>query len=214
MIRTGWSGWNDTLSGMAAYNYEVFELQDKSGTQRYVKRNKADCVNPQFGNDCNPFLDPIFSQKFEHSNQEKEAVFRATNPGVYAMILEASDRANNSEYVARYVVYDPNSSIELQTGENDIKALSGSPNASFKWVILSSPSQSDIALEFSWKSHFINRQQHEGGFLNTIEEYRPQLEDENVAPGVFPKTINTKYKETTKNSRPQDSIPNALGIIR
>ncbi|XP_061193771.1 uncharacterized protein LOC133202005 [Saccostrea echinata] len=214
-IETRWSGWNDMLSGMESYNWEIFELQNQSGTLRYVKRTKENCINPQFGDTCNAFLDPISSMKYNHSDEEKVMVYSPRRAGVYAMILEASDRANNSEYVARYVVYDPSSSsIEIQTGKNDIKALSGSPNASYKWQILSAPSQSNVRVEFSWEGHFINRLHQEEGFLNIIEDYKPQLEDESAAPGVFPKTVSSKYKESGTDTRPQEEIPNKLGITR
>ncbi|XP_062567450.1 uncharacterized protein LOC134229699 [Saccostrea cucullata] len=214
-IETRWSGWNDTLSGMESYNWEIFELQNQSGILRYVKRTKENCINPQFGDSCNAFLDPISSMKYNHSDAEKVRTYSPQRPGAYAMILEASDRANNSEYVARYVVYDPSSSgIDIQKGDNDIKALSGSPNASYKWQILSAPSQSNVRVEFSWEGHFINRLHHEGGFLNRIEDYQPQLEDESADPGVFPKTVSSKYKESGTDARPQEQIPNKLGITR
>uniref|UniRef100_K1PG01 Uncharacterized protein n=1 Tax=Magallana gigas TaxID=29159 RepID=K1PG01_MAGGI len=59
-IATRWSGWTDSLAGMESYNWEIFELQNKSGTQRYATRSKADCIKPQlYKATCNPFLDPI-----------------------------------------------------------------------------------------------------------------------------------------------------------
>lgn len=199
---------------MESYNWEIFELQNKSGTQRYATRSKADCINPQFGNVCNPFLDPIFSQKFNHTGGELSMSYTPPNPGVFAMILEASDRANNSDYVSRYVVYDPSSTIEIQTGDHDIKALSGSKNASFKWQILSSSSQSGLHLEFSWKGHFINRLHYEGGFLNKIEDYTPQLKDNNTDVNIFPKTVNVKYNVVGESGLTGSWIPNELGITK
>uniref|UniRef100_K1PM75 Uncharacterized protein n=1 Tax=Magallana gigas TaxID=29159 RepID=K1PM75_MAGGI len=136
-------------------------------------------------------------------------------PGVFAMILEASDSANNSDYVSRYVVvYDPSSTIEIQTGDADIKALYGSKNASFKWQVLSSSSQSGLNLEFSWRGHFINRLHHEGGFLNTIESYSPQLQDSNTGDNKFPKTVNVKYNIVGENGLTGNLIPNELGITK
>lgn len=199
---------------MESYNWEIFELQNKSGTQRYVTRSKADCINPQLGPECNPFLDPIFSQKFNHTGGELSMSYTPTNPGVFAMILEASDRANNSDYVSRYVVYDPSSTIEIQTGDDDIKALSGSKNASFKWQVLTSSSQSSLNLEFSWRGHFINRLHHEGGFLNNIESYTPQLRDINTGDNKFPKTVNVKYNVVGGNGLTGSLIPNELGITK
>nr|XP_034310480.1 uncharacterized protein LOC105330263 [Crassostrea gigas] len=213
-IVTRWSGWNDPLAGMESYNWEIFELQNKSGTQRYVTRSKADCINPQLGPECNPFLDPIFSQKFNHTGGELSMSYTPTNPGVFAMILEASDRANNSDYVSRYVVYDPSSTIEIQTGDDDIKALSGSKNASFKWQVLSSSLQSSLNLEFSWRGHFINRVHHEGGFLNNIEDYTPQLQDINTGDNKFPKTVNVKYNVVGGNGLTGSLIPNEFGITK
>lgn len=213
-ITTRWSGWNDSLSGMVSYNWEIFELQNKSGVQRYTQRSKENCINPQFGEVCNPFLDPIHSIKRNHVDfTELSTTYTPPKAGVYAMVLEASDRANNSEYVARYVVFDPNSTIEIQTGDLDIKALSGSQNASFKWQILSSPSMSGVNITWSWEGHFINRLQHEGGFLNNIENYVPQLNDEN-ANDKFPKTISRVYTEQNTVGRTIDGIPNKLGITR
>lgn len=199
---------------MESYNWEIFELQNKSGTQRYAKRSKADCINPQLGPDCNQFLDPIFSKKFDHTGVELSMPYTPQNPGVFAMILEASDKANNSDYVSRYVVYDPSSTIEIQTGDDDIKALSGSKNTSFKWQVLSSSSQSGLNLEFSWRGHFINRLHHEGGFLNTIESYSPQLQDTNTGDNKFPKTVNVKYNIVGENGLTGSLIPNELGITK
>lgn len=211
---TRWSGWSDSLARMESYNWEIFELRNKSGTQRYATRSKADCINPQLGPDCNPFLDPIFSKKFNHTGGELSMSYTPPKPGVFAMILEASDKANNSDYVARYVVYDPSSTIEIQTGNHDIKALSGSNNASFKWQVLSASSQSGLNLTFSWKGHFINRLHHEGGFLNNIENYAPQLQDSNTGDNRFPKTVNVKYNVVGENGLTRDGIPNELGITK
>nr|XP_034310481.1 uncharacterized protein LOC105321794 [Crassostrea gigas] len=214
-IVTRWSGWTDSLAGMESYNWEIFELQNKSGTQRYATRSKADCIKPQlYKAKCNPFLDPIFSQKFNHSDGDLSMSYTPQKPGVFAMILEASDSANNSDYVSRYVVYDPSSTIEIQTGDADIKALSGSKNASFKWQVLSSSSQSGLNLEFSWRGHFINRLHHEGGFLNTIESYSPQLQDSNTGDNKFPKTVNVKYNIVGENGLTGSLIPNELGITK
>ncbi|CAG2241605.1 unnamed protein product [Mytilus edulis] len=62
-------------------------------------------------------------------------MYEPHGPGVYSVILEINDRANNSEYVRRIAIYDNTSQID--TSETNQLFVSSALSATdYKWQIL------------------------------------------------------------------------------
>lgn len=58
---------------------------------------------------------PLYIRVFNETTEEGAhfLTYQPKEPGVYALILEVNDRANNSAYVRRFVIYDPISTVTL-----------------------------------------------------------------------------------------------------
>lgn len=58
---------------------------------------------------------PLYIREFNETTHEGAhfLTYQPKEPGVYALILEVSDSANNSAYVRRFVIYDPISTVTL-----------------------------------------------------------------------------------------------------
>ncbi|KAK3108782.1 hypothetical protein FSP39_015630, partial [Pinctada imbricata] len=194
LIRTSWQGWTDTLSGMYRYNWEIFQLEKKGNELREEGQK---------------YLSPIHSFVMNHTGGRTYGYnYIPQESGVYSVILEASDRANNSVYVRRFVIFDPTS--EITTTSTPLKALSGNANADYKWQTWTQGNTNNII--FSWEGHFINKLHKDGGFLGSINDYPPQLNDMNVPPGnIFKKTID-KLLTDPSSERTQAAIRNVNGI--
>ncbi|KAK3109029.1 hypothetical protein FSP39_021473 [Pinctada imbricata] len=179
---------------MYRYNWEIFRLE-KTGNELREQGQK--------------YLSPIHSFVMNHTGSRTYNYdYTPSQPGVYSMILEASDRANNSIYVRRFVIFDPTS--EITTTSTPLKALSGNVNADYKWQTWTQGGTNDIT--FSWEGHFINKLHKDGGFLGSINDYPPQLNDMNVPPGnIFKKTID-KLLTDPSSERHQTAFPNVNGI--
>jgi hypothetical protein len=69
---------------------------------------------PLITNSTNP--EPLFTLKIM-VDIEVFPEYKLTEPGVYSCILEINDRANNSEYVRRIVIYDDTSEVTVNTSQ-------------------------------------------------------------------------------------------------
>ena len=197
-ILTSWRDWSDAVSGMSFYHWEIFKLEKIGDELR------------EQGQTVQRYLSPVHQYTFNHTGSHTYN-YQPTEAGAYALILEATDNANNSIYVRRFVIYDPNSVIDVTS--THMKSLNANPNASYQWQTWTDGQATSVP--FTWEGHFINSDHVNGGFLNRIQNYPPQLNDPNI-PGqetVFKKTITESLTDPTSTRTP-DALANVQGITR
>ena len=182
---------------MSFYHWEIFKLEQIGNELR-----------EQGGN----YLSPVFGVTFNHSNTNIHSFnYTPTDAGVYSFILEATDAANNSKYIRRFAIYDPISTITVTT--TAMKALNANANTSYQWQTWTAGQATSVP--FTWEGHFINSNHVNGGYLNKIQDYPPQLNDPNIPDfeTFYKKTIDTSLTDPT-STRTQTAISNVNGITR
>ncbi|XP_046564127.1 uncharacterized protein LOC124272926, partial [Haliotis rubra] len=191
-INLRWSNWNDVLSGMYRYAWEVFKLQ-VDGNQ-VLKEYEP--LNPIYG--------PVEVNQSSSASNSFQAIYTPTAPGVYSFILEASDKANNSVFVRRIAIYDPVSSVTIDTGaENRLYISSADPNGGYNWQ--DDPSRE---IKVTWTNHFVNLMHEQGKWLNQVLAYPPQLEN-------FLKNIPRESgQDDHEGNRTVDAIQNKRGVVK
>ncbi|CAG2221017.1 unnamed protein product [Mytilus edulis] len=138
-------------------------------------------------------------------NPIKFPTYEPKDPGVYSVIIEVNDRANNSKYARRFVIYDNTS--EITTSEIDrLYATSASNDSQFSWMTKFSQ-QVDV----SWNNHFLNDVHEKGHFLAKILDYTPRLSD-NISRVDYKKILE-KFDDT-EGVRNKTAIKNINSIVR
>ncbi|CAG2221016.1 Vascular endothelial growth factor receptor 1 [Mytilus edulis] len=193
-ISPKWSGWIDKLSGIGKYVIEIWKMEysiDNSGLRE-----------PEITTNFNPVPDYI---KELPENPTKFPTYEPKDPGVYSVIIEVNDRANNSKYARRFVIYDKTS--EISTSEiHRLYATSASNDTNFSWK-----TKFDKNIDLSWTSHFLNEVHEKGHFLTKILDYTPRLSD-NI-DRVDYKKILPKFDDT-EGARNKMAITNINSIVR
>ncbi|XP_022305312.1 uncharacterized protein LOC111112206 isoform X3 [Crassostrea virginica] len=195
-IQISWNGWKDTLSKVARYALEVFKL---------VKAGDGTLKEPYTDLVPNPV--PLTITEFNETSEggAHSFTFQPQEPGVYSWILEVNDKANNSAYVRRFVIYDPSSTVTSDSTQ-PLYATSGNPESDFKWQ-----SNNPQNVSFSWKDHFLNELHESGNFLARIRRFPASLSDGGDRDGY--KNI-PDANDDTEGTRGRDAIPNERGIIK
>ncbi|CAC5401876.1 unnamed protein product [Mytilus coruscus] len=147
-ITPRWDGWSDELSQVMRYSIEVWKLE-YSVDFNYLRE-------PLITPTTNPI--PVFIREVNVTNPIQYPTFPPTEPGVYSIILEVSDRANNTRYARRFVFYDKTSKITTQN-ENPMKCNTASPSTDYTWQ-----TNGDKTVQITWKDHFINTVHADGHF--------------------------------------------------
>ena len=181
---------------MARYALEVFKLE--KGGDGTLKEPYTDLIP-------NPV--PLIITEFLETTEEggHSFTYEPDQPGVYSWILEINDRANNSAYVRRFVIYDPNSKVTSDKS-NPFYATSGNSIANYEWQ-----NSNPKTFSFSWKNHFLNKIHEDGNFLARIRLFPDSLSDGGDRNGY--KSIPAKYDDM-EGTRSKDVIPNERGIIK
>ncbi|XP_062613909.1 uncharacterized protein LOC134275662 [Saccostrea cucullata] len=194
-IQFTWNGWRDKLSKVARYALEVFKLEpDGTGA---LKEPYTDTVD-------NPV--PLNITEFNETSSGKHKFsYRPDKPGVYSWILEVNDKANNSVYVRRIVIYDPVSAVTIDSSQR-LYASSGNPNASFNWQ-----THNPLTTKVTWKKHFLNSLHENGKFLNRVKRFPDSLYDGGSRNGY--KRIPPEYDDYN-GERTINAIPNERGIVK
>ncbi|XP_071156378.1 uncharacterized protein [Mytilus edulis] len=194
-ISPKWSGWIDKLSGIEKYVIEIWKMEysiDYSGLRE-----------PDITTNVNPVPDYITVVLPE--NPIKFPTYEPKDPGVYSVIIEVNDRANNSKYARRFVIYDNTS--EITTSEIDrLYATSASNESHFSWMTKFIPQ-----MNVSWTNHFLNDVHEKGHFLTKILDYTPRLSD-NITRVDY-KKILPKFDDY-EGVRNKTAIKNINSIVR
>ncbi|XP_048246416.1 uncharacterized protein LOC124142642 isoform X1 [Haliotis rufescens] len=191
-ISLRWSSWTDVPSGMHRYAWEVFKLQ-VDGNQ-VLKEFKP----------LKPIHGPIEVNQSSSASNSFQATYTPPQPGVYSFILEASDKANNSIFVRRIAIYDPVSSVTIDTdADSRLYISSADPKGGYNW-------QDDPFrdIKVTWTNHFVNLKHEEGKWLNQVLAYPPQLED------FLKKIPKDSGQDDHEGQRTVDAIPNKRGVVK
>ncbi|ESP01183.1 hypothetical protein LOTGIDRAFT_238308 [Lottia gigantea] len=187
-----WGGWRDEqLSGMFRYAVEIFKLEVVDSEGRLGEKKP---------------LNPLQISEYMHANFSSVLPIRYTpsEPGMYSVILEASDRANNSRWARRLFLYDDRSEIELKS--NITVPFAVQPDSNSVWL-----STLDSDLEIVWSGHFVNPLHVENNLLNEVKDYPNQFSD------IDPKMGDFKIKRVTfdadSGTRSKSAVRNIGGIV-
>ncbi|KAK3603135.1 hypothetical protein CHS0354_042957 [Potamilus streckersoni] len=197
-VNISWAGWEDDLSKMDRYHIEVFKLSpDPYGVLQEMTP-----------------LKPVYSADFNHTHDSiYQHTFTPLEDGMFSVLLQAADKANNSKIARRLVLYAPTSNISLTTHDNGrLYISSAEPETGYMWQTTKVGQMAEIIVE--WKNHFVNKFISEGKLLNKVKAYPIQFQDiqrEGILQStkfVFPGLDDNEGQRTV------DEKPNKHGIVR
>jgi hypothetical protein len=195
-----WEGWSDILAGVSRYVFEVWMMkysEDESGLKE-----------PEITTEFNP--KPLYIVEIM-ANNITFPMYKPNEPGIYSCILEINDRANNSEYVRRIVIYD-NSSMVNTSETKAFYVSTASSDANFMWQTTFSE-DGLTQVNVSWQGHFFNPIHEEGHFLANVLKYEARLSDPNNPKLHDYKRILTNFDDN-EGERTISSIPNIHSIVK
>ncbi|XP_070178298.1 uncharacterized protein [Littorina saxatilis] len=193
-IQISWANWEDDDSGMYRYAWEVFKMTPAAGTELEIKPSEA--------------LKPLTNQEVFQSNYTVQS-FPLPGAGMYSVILEAGDLANNTIYVRRLVLYDPNPTITADPAHL-FYVTSASEAANYTY-------QNDLSapIRVTWAQHFRNPLHEDNNLLGRVRKYPVELRDEtNQLQYVYRKVIlRNTTQDDWEGDRTVEEIPNRRGIV-
>lgn len=92
--------------------------------------------------------------------------FSPSKPGVYSCILEVSDKANNTQYARRFVIFDKTSQVTIKNN-NPLYCSSASESTNFTWQTIINDKNGQTRINITWKDHFVNLVHEEGHFFKS-----------------------------------------------
>nr|KAG5689081.1 hypothetical protein BaRGS_034738 [Batillaria attramentaria] len=185
-ITIKWKGWTDADSKMYRYSMEVFQMTRATNGELEIHPDRD--------------LDPLINRPVLHDGNRLYAEqYTLPSPGMYSIILEVADRANNTKYVRRLCLYDPNPEITLDPDpDHDLFVSSANPDSGYAYQ-----NKRKDPVVVTWDQHFKNVFQVEN---NPVRAYGPELEN-NVKQ--IPQDTELEDHE---GDRTIDAIPNIDGI--
>ncbi|KAK3588467.1 hypothetical protein CHS0354_004681 [Potamilus streckersoni] len=195
-LNISWAGWTDELSGMERYHLEVFKLS----ADPYGNLEELSPLTPVSYADFNHTHDNIYRHFY---TPEKD--------GMYSVLLQAADKANNSKIVRRLVLYSPNSNISLNKKEDGkIFVSSAVLETDYMWQTAKVGDKINITVE--WVNHFTNKFIQVGNLLNKVKPYPIQFQEIQM-DGIL-RSLKFVSLDDDEGARTTSEIPNKHGIIR
>ncbi|XP_046566023.1 ephrin type-A receptor 3-like [Haliotis rubra] len=136
-------------------------------------------------------------------------MYKPTTPGMYSVILEASDLANNSLYTRRLFLYDDASNINVSVDQRlFISSAAAVTNHTWQASLVD-----DVVVD--WAGHFTNQVHYKSNLLNAVADYPPQFTDiENEVGSSSTFTVKRITFDDDDGARTRDAIPNVRGIVK
>eukprot|EP00105_Crassostrea_gigas_P015186 XP_011432106.1 PREDICTED: uncharacterized protein LOC105331553 [Crassostrea gigas] len=153
----GVDDWSDIPSGIEKYFLEFHRMRKRLHTQTLTEEAPM-----------NPF--------YREARNESSLPFPEFTPpdsGIYSVILQVTDKANNSEFARQIVIYDPNSTITT-TGENNFHVSSAEKESNYNWQSRCS------TVRVTWENYFENSFHIDNHFLLPVEDFPTQFRGGNV----------------------------------
>ena len=173
-----WGGWGDTPSGIAQYLLKVYLLLEVGGV--LMERTHP--------------LVAAYSRP-PSSAPSYEQVVALPSDGPYSFVLQVLDYAGNVERARRLVLYDVNSTLEVDP-TRPLVVTSAVAASQYQWV-----NNTILPLAVSGRGHFFNTNLRDSNWLAPVGDF--------VGGGVLPEY---DHPLTTGNF-PRNGTRNALGVI-
>ncbi|KAK3603157.1 hypothetical protein CHS0354_042990 [Potamilus streckersoni] len=153
-------------------------------------------------------LKPIHTQLISETDLHY-ATYTPKEPGMYSVLLETRDMANNSKIARRLFLYDNVSRVEIdKTNEHKIYISSATSVSGYLWQAFP-----DV-ITVVWSGHFVNKIHRENKLLNEVLPYPIQFA-EVEADGIL---SSRKYVfnglDDQEGMRSISQITNFNGIVR
>lgn len=189
-IQITWDGWTDDLSGVNMYTFYVFDLGIDSRTGELTERNTNMSV---------------YSEQVQ-----PKAAFPTYTPksmGMYTILLEVADKANNTMYARRLLLYDNTSSVSVNHNKMSITAAVGDTN--HLWIS-TTQNESKLAepIQVRWSKHFENTDHVTSKVLTTVSPFKSEI------MGGFRYRFVSPRLDDNDGLRTLKSIENRHGIVR
>ncbi|XP_060598180.1 uncharacterized protein LOC132751968 isoform X3 [Ruditapes philippinarum] len=201
-IRVRWKGWTDDKYGsqMWMYYLELHKLVVKDATLELTE--------------LNPIKPMARNQTLHMGNTSHYQTFTPLEPGMYSILLEVRDIANNSRIARRFVLYDKESDVELnQKSPNGLHVSSAENHTGFKWQSAGSEGEiTDIVV--NWTGYFMNKAHEEGHYNNEIQTFKPQFEDLEDDGILYTRKFVNASLDDMEGERTRDPIANIHGIVK
>lgn len=152
---------------------------------------------------------PDYIQEVNVTTPLQFATFYPSKPGVYSCILEVSDKANNTQYARRFVIFDKKSKVTTRNN-NPLYCSSASELANFTWQTTINDDNGQTRIKITWKDHFVNLVHEEGHFLSPVASYEPRLTD--GGRRIDYKKIDSVFDDN-EGSRTRNAISNVNSIV-
>ncbi|KAL3832352.1 hypothetical protein ACJMK2_024004 [Sinanodonta woodiana] len=189
-IEIYWGGWRDDLAGMWQYYLEIFQLSpDPYG--RLVE------MDP---------LSPIFTQLISETAPHY-ANYTPPEPGMYSVLLEVRDMANNSKIARRLCLYDNVSTVEIDT-QHKLYVSTATNISDNLWQA------SPDVITVVWSGHFFNRIHRENKLLNQVLAYPIQFKKVEEDGILSSSKYISQGLDDEEGSRSIKEITNLNGIVR
>lgn len=186
------------LSGVHRFSLEIWKLEYVESEDGFREPLKNASQNPV----------PLFIyETLAENTMFPQFVF--TEPGLYSCILEVNDRANNSEYVRRIVLYDSTSDVSVNSSSGIIVS-SALSETDYSWQTDFDP-KDVTTLQMSWSYLFYNFFHTQEHLLSKVLDYEPRLSDGGRRQNY--KRIRSHFDDLEGN-RTINALPNVNGITR
>ncbi|XP_052799140.1 uncharacterized protein LOC128230732 [Mya arenaria] len=201
-IRLEWKGWEDSdiyTAGVGMYYLELHKLETKDATQELTETNPVE-----------PMAEGYVNHEGGRNSQVLHTFsFTPTEPGMYSILMEVRDNANNSIIARRFALYDPDSTVTTNPSNLlGVHITTATPETGYKWQSKTNTVRVD------WTNFFMNKLHHNGRLLNRIKKFPTQFSDmEKIGVRNVAKFVFDSYDDT-EGARTKERIPNVLGIVK
>ncbi|VDI79548.1 Hypothetical predicted protein, partial [Mytilus galloprovincialis] len=190
-LSISWQGWHDDLGGVFRYNWEIHHLKaDALGSLKEVSPMR-----------------PLYSDAILKTNFSPPIFYTPPEPGMYSIILDVADKANNSRFARQFVLYDPVSNITTDE-TSELFVSSAEQETHYHWQSnVQNQTHYGPPLHVSWKGHFRNKFHEDNKLLNAILPF-----DVVAMDGMYFKKINDSLDDFS-GTRTRKAVPNIHGIV-
>ncbi|XP_078661603.1 uncharacterized protein LOC144905733 [Branchiostoma floridae x Branchiostoma belcheri] len=169
-ITLQFSGWTDSASGVAKYEYSVYMLAATGETL------------------TESLTEPKVASGTIQASSIQHPTITLTHAGVYSVVLTVDDTATNYRRTRRFVLFDNTNTVELDSHYPLAITNSVAGNGE-NWLHCTA-----CTMTTSWISHFINRYHHNNKLLNPIAEFSAGID------AGYDQTTGTRNKNAIPNA--------------
>ncbi|XP_053393446.1 uncharacterized protein LOC123564849 [Mercenaria mercenaria] len=198
-IKMFWSGWTDDLSGVWEYYVEIFKLSPNPKDNYKLVEMKP--------------LSPLFTNTSTHRKNIYYPTYMPDKPGMYSVLVETRDIANNSRTSRRLVLFDDQSEITLNENlDGKLYVSSAVAETGYKWQTASEGE--DIVIKVNWANHFVNKIHEDNMLLNAVASYPIQFKEIQDDGLLFSMKYVNDSLDDHEGHRTLDPITNYRGIVK